>query len=70
MSVTVICTGTVGGSTGTTIFILKGEKKRKHFTDEFLVTHGCAPGSTIIMTEDAYMTDEAWEEASTSIVSG
>ena len=32
--------------------------------------HGCAPGSTIIMTDIAYMTDVAWEEASTDIVSG
>ena len=58
VSVTVIRAGTVGGSTGPTIFLLKGEKKREHFTNEFLVKHGCAPGSTIIMTENAYMIDE------------
>ena len=70
VSVTVIRTRTVGRSTGPTILLLKGEKKRKHFANDFLVKHGCAPGSTIIMTENAYMTDEAWEEASTAIVSG
>ena len=60
VSVTVIRTGTVGGSTGPTVFLLEGEKKRKHFTKEFPVKHGCAPGPTIITTENAYMTDEAW----------
>ena len=64
-------TGSVAGTTGPTIFLLKGAKQnRKEFSDEFLVKYGCAPGSTIIMTESAYMTDEAWLEASKAIVKG
>jgi hypothetical protein len=51
---------------------LKGAKqhRRKEFSDDFLVKYGCAPGSTIVMTESAYMTDEAWLEASKAIVKG
>ena len=59
-SITIVRTGTVGGTTGPTIILLKGEKKNPIYTDEFLVKHGMAPGSTIIMTENAYMTDNAW----------
>ena len=36
-------------------------------TDAFLIKHGCALASTIIMTKDAYMTDEAWLSASKAI---
>ena len=71
VSITMVRTGSVGGTTGPTIFLLKGVKQtKKEFTDEFLVKYGCAPGSTIIMTESAYMTDEAWLEASKAIIKG
>ena len=65
-------TGSVGGTTGPTIFLLKGAKqhRRKEFSDKLLVKYGCVPGSTIIMTESAYMTDDAWLEASNAIVKG
>ena len=68
VSITVICTRSVGRFTGPTVFLLKGEKKKKHYTDEFLVRTRCALGSTIIMIENVYMTNEAWEEASKAIV--
>jgi hypothetical protein len=68
VSITVVRTGTVAGDTGPTIFLLKGTKKRAFFTNDFFVRHGMAIGSTIIMTENAYMTDDAWVEASYSIV--
>ncbi len=70
VSITVVKTGTVAGDTGPTIFLLKGTKKRAFFTDDFFVRHGMAIGSTIVMTENAYMTDNAWGEASKSIVKG
>jgi len=69
-SITIVRTGTCAGTTGPTIFLLKGTNRRSEFTDEFLVKHGLAPGSTIIMTENAYMTDEAWLEVSKAIVKG
>ena len=72
VSITMVRIGSVGGTTGPTIFLLKGAKqnRRKEFSDEYLVRHGCAPGSTIVMTESAYMTDVAWLEASKAIVKG
>ena len=70
-SITIVRTGTVSGVTGPTIFLLKGTKGvRKSFSDAFLLKHGCAPGSTIIMTENAYMTDDVWMESSMAIVRG
>ena len=35
---------------------------RKEFTDEFLLQHGAAPYSKIIMTPTGYLTDEAWKQ--------
>ncbi len=69
-SISVIRTGTVAGTTGPTMFLLKGAKCRKHFNEDYLLRYGMAPGSKVIMTENAYMTDEAWLEASKSIVDG
>ena len=70
VSITIVRTGTVGGTTGPTIFLVKGEKVRKHYTDDWLVRHGCAIGSRIIATENAYMTDEAWLKCAKAIVKG
>ena len=70
VSITIVRTGTVGGTTGPTIFLIKGDKVRKHYSDEFLVRNGCAPGSTVIATENAYMTDQAWEKTTVAIVKG
>ncbi len=69
-SITVVRMGTVAGTTGPTMFLLKGAKCRKHFNNDYLLRYGMAPGSKVIMTENAYMTDEAWLEASKSIVDG
>ena len=70
VSITIVRTGTCAGTTGPTIFLLKGTKVKPAFSDEFLLKHGLAPGSTIVMTENAYMTDEAWLEVSKAIVKG
>jgi hypothetical protein len=70
VSITVVRMGTVAGDTGPTIFLLKGTKKWTFFTNDFLQRHGMAIGVTIIMTENAYMTEEAWLESSQLIVKG
>jgi len=57
-SITMVRTGATAGTTGPTIFLLKGSK-RKEYTDDFLLRHGLAPGSTIARTENAFMTNEA-----------
>jgi len=55
-------TGSVAGDTGPTIFLLKGQRKRVSYMDQFLLENGAAIGSTIVMTENAFMTMAAWEE--------
>ena len=60
VSITVVLTGSIAGDTGPTIIFIKGEKKRPQFTKKILEKHGLAPGYTIVMTPNAYMTDEAW----------
>ena len=68
-SITIVCTGTVAGTTGPTIFVLKGMADKKLYDDAYLRRNGME-GLTIIMTENAYMTDEAWLQASKAIVRG
>ena len=70
LSITMVRTGTVAGTTGPTIILLKGVTKQKAYSDDFLVKHGLAPGSTIIMTESAYMTNEAWLKATPYLMKG
>jgi hypothetical protein len=70
VSITIIRTGTAAGTTGPTIFLLKGTKVRAAYTENYLMKYGLAPGSTIVMTENAYMTDAAWLEVSKAIVRG
>ena len=69
-SITIIRTGINNGTTGPKIFLLKGTKKRKGFTNEFLEKHGLASLSTIVMTEKAYMTSDAWLEVTKAVVKG
>lgn len=69
-SITLYRTGTPGGSTGPTAFLMKGKRAREGFTDAFLKRNGAAEGSTICMTPSAYMTEEAWEAITPSIVKG
>jgi hypothetical protein len=53
---------------GQPFFLLKGMKRRNNFNNKYLLRYGMATGSTILMTESAYMTDDAWLEASKAIV--
>ncbi len=69
-SITVMRTVTASGITGPTIFLLKGTKHCNNFNNDYLLRYGMAKGSTILMTENAYMTDNAWLEASKAIVRG
>ena len=47
-----------------------GVRRKTGFTDEFLVKHGAAEGSTIAMTETDYMTEDAWIEIAPKIATG
>ena len=55
------------GKNGPTAFIMKGKRRKAAYTDDFLVENRCEPGSTITMVENAYVTDEAWVDATESI---
>jgi hypothetical protein len=69
-SITVVRTRTASGITGPTIFLLKGTKHRNNFNNDYLLRYGMAKGLTILMMENAYMTDNAWLKASKAIVKG
>ena len=60
VSITVVQTGSTAEDTGPTRIFFKGEKKSTRFTEKLLEKHGLAPGSTIVITPNAYMTDETW----------
>ena len=63
-------TRVAAGHNGPTVFLLKGKNRKSGFNDTFLKKEGCELGSTICMTKNAYMTEEAWEEMTPSIVKG
>ena len=60
-SITMYGTGNDVGNNVPTAFAMKGKKRRAGYWDAFLEREGCAPGSTIVMTENAFMTDTAWD---------
>lgn len=46
-------------------YMLKGERRREGFTDEWLVKQGLPSGSTIFMTPEAGLNTETWEKVCT-----
>ena len=69
-SVTMYRTGTAGGTNGPTVFLMEGKRVKTGFTAKFLEEHGAEPGSTIQMTEKAFMTEEAWLKMTPELVRG
>ena len=69
-SVTMYRTGTPAGDTGPTIFLCAGSSRRGGYSDKFLMKGGASKGSTIIMTENAFMTDDAWEAMTPNVIDG
>ncbi len=63
-------TGARSGEQGPKTFLLKGQWKPQGFTDSFLEKNGAALGWTLIMTENAYMTEVAWEGMTPILVKG
>ena len=64
------CTGTAGGSNTPTVFLMEGKNRRSDFSDEYLAESGCAVGSTIKMTEKAFMKEEAWLKMTPKLIEG
>ena len=62
--------GSAAGRDGPTGFLPKGVHRKPAFTDAFLQQFGAPPGSTIAMTPNGYMTEEAWVELAPRIADG
>ena len=62
VSITMYRTGSTAGVTGPTAFLMSGVKRKHGYTNDFLVRHGAAEGSSIHMTPTGFMTEEAWVE--------
>ena len=69
-SITIYRTGSAAGTDGPTAFLPPGVRVKSGYTDEFLVTNGAAPGSTIVMTPTGYMTEDAWVELAPKMAKG
>ena len=52
-------TGIAGGSNSPTAFVIKG-KQKPGYTDNMLKENSAEHGSTVVMTENAFMTEETW----------
>ena len=59
MSITILRTAATGGATGPTLFLLEGVKVKTGYTANWLGRHGAVPGSNIVMTPTAFMTEKA-----------
>ena len=69
-SITMYRTGNCAGNNGPMAFVMKGKRCRAGYTNKFLEKEGCEPGSTVVMTDNAFMTKAAWEEMAYCIVKG
>jgi hypothetical protein len=63
-------TGCVTGGIGPNIFLMKGKTRRSGYTDTFIRNNVCALGSTIIVTDNAFITVDAWEKMTPCIIEG
>jgi hypothetical protein len=62
--------GSAGGSEGPQTYLAKGKRMDYQSLKNLVKQHGAPPGSTIIMTPNAYMTDEAWIELAPGLCAG
>ena len=69
-SSTLVRTGVFSGTNGPTCFLMAGINRRTGYDDDYLLRYGCAPGSQILMTENAFMTEECWERMTPKLVAG
>lgn len=67
-SLTTIRVGRAPGDKGPNFFLMKGKTPRAGYTSAFLLAHGAPPGSAIVMTENAYLTNEVWDKDVTPLL--
>jgi hypothetical protein len=72
-SVIIVCIGSASGKTGLWIFLLKGKKELEKNHPLRNLEHnfpGVLAGSKVVMTPNAYMTNEAWIKLTPFIANG
>ncbi len=72
-SITIVRIGSAAGTEGPRIFLAKGKSLKTHPSltpDKFTKNYKSPPGSHVVMTPSAYMTDEAWIEMSERVALG
>ena len=62
VSVTAVHCGNAAGRSGPTFVLLKGKTPQDGFTDKFMTDNGAAAGSQCIMTPNAFMTNDTWDQ--------
>ena len=70
VSITLYRSGSAAGCDGPTGFLPPGVRRKTGYDEAFLIKHGAALGSTLVMTPTGYMTEEAWVEIAPSIAAG
>jgi hypothetical protein len=70
ISITMYRTGFASGAVGPTAFLPPGKRRDANYTDAYLEKYGAAFGSTVVMTDSGYMTEDAWEAITPSQIRG
>ena len=61
-------TRTEGGRNGPTAFVMKFKRIKTGYIDKILNENGAKHGSKVAMTENAFMTEEAWMELTPKLI--
>jgi hypothetical protein len=72
-AITIVCIGSVGGHSGPSIFLVKKQKdfeKKFPFQNLEANFHGVPPGSLVVATPNAYMTNKTWCEITPKLAKG
>lgn len=62
--------GFPANASGPTFFLPAGKVRNPVYTDEFLERNGAAKFSSVIMTPNGFLTDEAWAEIVPLVIQG
>jgi len=69
-SITTVRIGSAGGAGGPRIFLAKGKSNELKTLSDMPKNHNSPPGSCVVMTPSAYMTNEAWAAMSEGMCKG
>ena len=70
LSITILRVGSAAGCDGPLIFLVEGKSVQYNALKDIVRNFGCPPGSCVIPTPSAYMTDDAWEEVLPHLIEG